>query len=89
MRKKLTHKEREKLAKIFAGIITFIIVLIWLQFSFATKFVGMMNGFGKISEDVGKLISKAKTEFKLPKMEEVRMCSKAQTSTEINAYEKE
>ncbi len=89
MRKDLTHEEKNRLAKVFAGIITFIILLVWLQFSFASKLGSMMNSFGKISEKVGEVISRAKTEFKLPDKEEVRMCSKQQKSETKKVYEKE
>lgn len=86
MKKELKNEEKKKLAGFFAGIITFIIFLAWLQFSSVPKLGNLASSFGKITDDIGKIISNAKTEFKFPKKEEVRMCTKQQETE--TTYEK-
>ena len=86
MKRKLKREEKKKLAGIFAGIITFIIFLVWLQFSSVPRLGNLASSFGKITNGIGKIVSNAKAEFKFPKKEEVKMCGKQQETK--TAYEK-
>ncbi len=88
MRKKdLSHEERKKLAGLLALIVTFFIFLFWVKFSFVHQLRRIGDSLGTITRQFDEVVSRAREEVRVPKMGEVRMCSKQEEKT--TAYEKE